>query len=600
MTDIMTAATHPALQDENMAIDNKATDNVVRFEPPHAEIDAGSAEASGDNDDLDEALFDELDDAAAANVEDFRRRTKPCDEPVDGETLFAELTATFSRFLVLPPGADAVASLWVISTYAVHAANMRFSPRLMITAPGPNSGKTTMMGVLANLVRYPEPTSAITPASFFRLAVAKKTMLIDECDPSLPSRATTRNDLVAMLNMGHNRTHAVVERVETVNKKRIVVPYLIFGPVALSGIGDFGPATIKSRAFIFKLKPKLAHEQVEDFIPDEHAPMMRDLRSQIARWVIDNKQAIRECRPDLDRDLYNNRARDNSTTLLQIADAIGPVAAQRSREAIKALTRNDVLDSNALLLGDIASILTDPEVRVGEPPRQIGQDGFVFTSDLCNLLVEHFPDREAYAVGFNQARLAAMLRNFDIEPEQKRRGSQVLRAYRRDAFEEWFVRYGFAEFGEVAGSDVAASEPVAVAGGQRQQPSPPPPVAATPLHELFPNAHHEKPSKGDKKRAEKLCAVVGGCVRAGKVDASRVKFTSAFFWIVEDHDGRPIWAHLNGVGELDLLLIEAPGLVADNKAGIVINSTTTLCMAESDYQRHRALVNKARRYVLAA
>ena len=43
-----------------------------------------------------------------------------------------------------------------------------------------------------------------------------------------------------------------------------------------------------------------------------------------------------------------------------------------------------------------------------------------------------------------------------------------------------------------------------------------------------------------------------------------------------------------------------PGLVADNEAGIVINSTTTLCMAESDYQRHRALVNKARRYLLAA
>ena len=49
-----------------------------------------------------------------------------------------------------------------------------------------------------------------------------------------------------------------------------------------------------------------------------------------------------------------------------------------------------------------------------------------------------------------------------------------------------------------------------------------------------------------------------------------------------------------------MLPIEAPGLVADNEAGIVINSTTTLCMAASDYQRHRALVNKARRYVLAA
>src|SRR5689334_8525153 len=168
MTDIMTAATHPASQDESVDIDNEATDKFVPLEPPHAEprsdsIDVAYAEPSGRSDDLNESLFDELDDAAAANVEDFRRRTKPCDEPVDGEALFAELAATFSRFVVLPPGADAVASLWVISTYAVHAANLRFSPRLMITAPGPNSGKTTMMGILANLVRYPEPTSAITP-----------------------------------------------------------------------------------------------------------------------------------------------------------------------------------------------------------------------------------------------------------------------------------------------------------------------------------------------------------------------------------------------------------------------------------------------------
>src|ERR1051326_521886 len=151
MSDIMTAATHPASQDENVAINHEATD---KFEPPHAEprsdsIDVAYAEPSGDSDDLNESLFDELDDAAAANVEDFRQRTKPCDEPVDGEALFAELAATFSRFVVLPPGADAVASLWVISTYAVHAAHLRFSPRLMITGPGPKRGKTPMLGLRA-------------------------------------------------------------------------------------------------------------------------------------------------------------------------------------------------------------------------------------------------------------------------------------------------------------------------------------------------------------------------------------------------------------------------------------------------------------------
>jgi hypothetical protein len=334
----------------------------------------------------------------------------------------------------------------VMMTYAVHASALRFAPRLMITAPGANSGKTTLLDLLTYLVRNPEPTSDITPVSFFRLAVAKRTMLLDECDHSLPSRGGVRNPLVAMLNMGHKKTQAVVERVETIGKVRVVVRYQIFGPVATAGIGDFGPNTTKSRAYIAKLKRKMAHEEIDEFVPDEHAPMMREMRSQIHRWVSDHKDAIRECRPDLDRDLFNNRSRDNSTTLLQIADVIGPECAKRSREAIKAMTRGDVLDANETLLGDIATILTDKDIRVGDPPQRVGHDNAAFSTDLCTLLIEHFPHREIYT-GFTPARLATMLRNFDIEPEPRcrRRGKQVLHYYRRDAFDEWLIRYGFAD-----------------------------------------------------------------------------------------------------------------------------------------------------------
>ena len=291
----------------------------------------GDADGTEEDDDLDVEPWDELDAAAAQHKEDWRRPTQPHPEPVDGKALFDGLVVVFQRFMVLPEGAAELLALWVIMTYALHACDLRFAVRIMITAPGANSGKTTLLDLLTYLVRRPDPTSDITPASFFRSLNDKKCVLIDECDHNLPSRAGTRNQMVQMINAGHKRTSAVILRVKNLKTRegtiKVTRRYPIFAPVAMSGIGDFAPPTIKTRSFIVKLRRKMAGEEVEDFIADEHAPMMRELRSQIHRWVKDNREAIRYCRPDLGRDLMNNRQRDNTTMLLQIADTVGPQCA---------------------------------------------------------------------------------------------------------------------------------------------------------------------------------------------------------------------------------------------------------------------------------
>jgi hypothetical protein len=515
----------------------------------------------------------------------------------------------------LPDGAADVLAAFVVNTYATHACALPFSPRLIISAPGANSGKTSLLRLLAYLCRNAEPASEITVASFFRLADEMsdpwhrqllKTMLIDECDHHMTPRAGTRNALVAAINAGHNRTAAVIKRVETIAKVRDVVRYNVFAPVALAGIGDFAPPTLKTRSFIIRLKPKMRHEQVEEFIPDLHGPALRALRAEIAQMVIDLKDTIRECRPVLDRDLLNNRAHDNAATLLKIAESIGPICAARVRAGIKALTRGEVLDQNALLLGDIASIINDPEIKVGEPSRPITEGAYVFSADLCALLVELYPDRDAYQ-GFNPARLATMLRAFDIEPEQKRRGKQVLRAYRRDAFQEWFVRYGFADIADakepqVEGSDVAPEDAIGAAFSRQEEPlTPPLPVAATPLHQLFPNAHHARWARGDKRKGDRLRDAADAAIEAGKFDADAVAFTSALFWLIETRDGQRLWASMNGGTELELWRIKTPGLVADNaNSAIVINETKTLDLPQCDYERYRSLVSRARRLVLNA
>lgn len=138
---------------------------------------------------------------------------------------------------------------------------------------------------------------------------------------------------------------------------------------------------------------------------------------------------------------------------------------RRAREALTALTARDKpMGETELLIGDIAEILLDPDVLVGEPPRQIDTGNFVFSGDLLTLLRERFPHRTIYEAGFTQAKLASMLSTFDIETNQQRRGKQVLRAYRRSDFDDPIARYA---------PDVVAAHADATAGPVTPQPEGP-------------------------------------------------------------------------------------------------------------------------------
>jgi hypothetical protein len=248
-----------------------------------------------------------------------------------------------------------------------------------------------------------------------------------------------------------------------------------------------------------------------------------------------------------------------------------------------------------MLLGDIASILTDPDVTVGDPPRPIGTDNCVFSGDLCDLICLYYPHRETYQ-GFTQARLASMLSRFDIAPEPrgKRRGKDVLRWYRRNAFDEWLTRYGFID---------AAAGPM----GTTTDPAKDIAKAATPLQPevldqkplapgtglfSYRKARVMEPAKGDKKRGDRLRQAVDGMVFHGLVEPDAVEFISARFWVI--HQNRRQWfVHLKGETVESCPIGEA-GLVAEN--GVVqVNPDTSLRLADSDFMMVRRLVNAYRK-----
>jgi len=412
------------------------------------EGDASDGEGDGEEDEFDDETPDTLDKAAARIRHDYERRTLPYPEPVDGAELLNELVAAFDCYMVLPPGGSETLALWVVLTFCLYPCGMRFAPRLIVRKPVSNSGGTNLTILLLHLIRRPKYNSGMTDASFYRQANRRLTGIIDECD-NPPLRSNYK--LVRMINAGHGST-GTEPRTEHVGGKRVTVYYPIFGPVCLCGIGDFAPVTVRNRSFVISLKRKMVGEDVDEFNPTDHAPMMRTPREKIIRRVEDNLEAIRDCRPDLDRNLYQNRQRENIMTLLQIADVVGGGWGERAREALTNVTARDKpIDENELLIGDIAEILLDTEIVVGgdpndstkNPGKPIGSDNAVFSCDLWTLLRERFPHRLLYETNFTQAKMASMLSTFEIEPQRvgKRRGKHVLRWYLRSDFDDAIARY---------------------------------------------------------------------------------------------------------------------------------------------------------------
>ena len=96
-----------------------------------------------------------------------------------------------------------------------------------------------------------------------------------------------------MLNAGHKRTSAVEILAETIRTitgtQRINRCYFLCSFVAMAGIGIFGPPSVHSRCLKVKLLRQMSYEQVDEFIAEEHAPLMRGLRMKIIRFVMDNR-----------------------------------------------------------------------------------------------------------------------------------------------------------------------------------------------------------------------------------------------------------------------------------------------------------------------
>jgi hypothetical protein len=248
-------------------------------------------------------------------------------EPVDGGELILELCQAIHCYVVADKPTIIAAALWAMHSWCMDAFTV--SPLAHITAPEKRCGKTVLLTVLSRLVRRPLATSNITPAALFRSVERwQPTLLIDEAETFLRDNEEVRG----LINSGLYRETAYVIR--TVGDVYMPTRFRTWGAKVVCGIGRLAD-TIEDRAIPLRLRRKMAGDVTVNIRHSDPLLWERFCR-RLARWSLDNMDAIRAARPTPALGL-NDRAQDCWEPLLAIADLAGGDWSRDARAAAQTL-----------------------------------------------------------------------------------------------------------------------------------------------------------------------------------------------------------------------------------------------------------------------
>ena len=347
-------------------------------------------------------------------------------DPVDGALLLNEIFATFTRYVVLPPGAAVALTLWTVFAHTHDAAVV--SPLIGLKSATKRSGKTTSLTVLRGLVPRPLMASNVTAAVLFRTIEERRpTFLVDEADSFLADS----DELRGLLNSGHTRSGAVVIRsIGDQHEPRLFSTYC---PKAIAIIGNL-PATLEDRAIVIPMRRKAGHERVRRLRLDRIDEELEPLRRKAARWARDHLEALRRADPEVP-DLLHDRAADNWRPLLAISGLCGGCWPEDARWA--ALTLSGAAEEgdtapNLLLLADLKQIFSEKRSE------RLSSEEIV--RELGGREDRPWPEwKKGKPISATQ--LARLLKPFGVRPKQVWFIGKNVRGYERADLEDAFARY---------------------------------------------------------------------------------------------------------------------------------------------------------------
>jgi putative DNA primase/helicase len=356
---------------------------------------------------------------------------EPASDPVSGHHLLVEMTAALERYVVLPVHSALAISLWIIRAHADDCFDT--NPRLALLSPEKRCGKTTLLEIIAKLVPRALATSNVRPAVIYRtIEASHPTLLIDEVD----SFSEAHEELRGILNSGHRRDTATVLR--TVGDDHEARIFSTWCPMLLAAIGSL-PGTIEDRSVIVRMRRRAPDESVQSVrwvgkAGEALRARLHSIGRAAARWACDHAPELMNREPAIPPSL-NDRAADNWSPLLAIAETIGEEWAGRARQAAVALSggSDTTQASNGVqLLDDIRSIFTAQGVDR------------LRSKDLCERLadLEERPWAQ-YGRGkpLSPHQLSRLLKPFKVDSQSIREGGDTGKGYHLDSFGDAFKRY---------------------------------------------------------------------------------------------------------------------------------------------------------------
>ncbi|MGV7222964.1 MAG: DUF3631 domain-containing protein [Nitrospinales bacterium] len=372
------------------------------------------------------------DEKSAKGREIHLYEPEPWPNPVDGAAAITEAANHIKRHMIMSPTDADACALWSVHTFLFEVFS--HSPRLAITAPAQECGKTVLMShMVGNMSNKPQPVELMKAAPFFRLAEDyKPTYLIDEADVFIRDDM----DLLAAINNGWEPHGGVIRCIGDDNEPRV---FSTFCPTAIAGIElqKKLPATTISRSVVINLDraPPDAINPQNIYDAKLHKKGLLETGRKLARWCKDNEASIKDCKPILPEGV-RNRLADKWSPLFAIAEAAGGDWPKRAKNAL--LSQVDLSEPSKAeqLLTDIKNVL---------PPT-----GHIFTEDLIHKLCKledspwkeyNFKEFYAERKKISSRQLANLLKKYRVQPKDVKISGSHKKGYRRDELDAVFGRY---------------------------------------------------------------------------------------------------------------------------------------------------------------
>jgi hypothetical protein len=276
--------------------------------------------------DLAELLHDGL--TASASPKSDPRDSAPSENPFDNYTPAQTVHGIIEKYVSLESHEYVAVTLWVLHTHVFD--RFMVTPRLLLTSPVRNCGKTTLLDVAARLVARAEKTDSITAPAIMNLVhQSKRTLLLDEADNlEMQVKAVLRAVLNSGYRKGGNRTLMFMGMPQRFD---------VFAPIALASIGSL-TLPLMSRSIVIRMRRHDGAQSLRRFDAADTTDL-DIVYSHIRHWLSQRERDL-NLNPDMPPELRGRQA-DNWRPLLSIADACGPIWADLAREAAIAFARAD-------------------------------------------------------------------------------------------------------------------------------------------------------------------------------------------------------------------------------------------------------------------